>query len=1211
MSNTTPFVHLHLHTDYSLLDGCQKCGDIAAKCEEFGMTAAACTDHGNMSACMEFTDKMKKHGLKPIYGCEFYIAPGSYKDKNPNVPHHTGYHLVCLAETYEGYINMCRLNEEAWINGYYYKPRVDKDLLRKYHKGIIALSACLAGEVAVKCLNSNDDAAIDAVINEYVEIFGRDNYFLEIQDHGLPEDKIVNEKVIAAARRNNIPLVATNDAHYLLKEHAEAQEVFLCIGTQATMQEKHFKFPGGPEYYLKSPEEMAELFAYVPEAISNTVLIADRCNVTIPTKDNDPTVNHYPVFDPPADFNGTREDYLRHICNEGMMERYGIDVHKESFTEDEQKKIDRMNYEIGIIEKTKFVSYFLVVWDFLHYARVAGVPLGPGRGSGAGSIVAYLMHITDLDPLKYNLLFERFLNPERVSPPDFDIDLCERRRHLVIEYVHRRYGDGNVVQIGTFGTLKARAVVKDVARALGRSFSDGNRFAKLIEADPKMTLKKAYEGSEELRNFIASESWAQEVWKFAQILEGMNRNMSMHAAGVIICDTRVSNVCPISKGANDEPTTQFPAVPDENLGLLKMDFLGLRNLTIIQDALDLIKKNTGIELTSSTIPDDDPKTFDLLNSGKTVAVFQLESPGMQKLCRDYGIKRLEDIIALIALYRPGPLQFKDEFLGRRHGKIATIYETPEMEPILKETCGIMLYQEQVMQVAQAVAGFSLGQADILRRAMGKKKKEVMESQFKNFQEGARKRGHSDAVIQQVWDNIFKFAGYGFNKSHSAAYGLLAYRTAYLKANFPAEFMAAVMTSELGNSDKLAFFLRECRQMGIKILPPDVNICDAPFAVDGPNIRFGLAAIKGVGSAVVSNIVAAREKDGPFKDINDFCERVEGNSRRLMENLIKAGAMDCFGLHRSQMLAMVDDAITAAQATIKDKKSGQMSLFDMMGPEETFSAKVTAPDLPEWPLHELLNYEKELMGFYVSGHPISQYEKDVERFQSHDLSQIAGLYHNDTVRVGAYITSVTRKVTRKEGMEDRNWVILNLESRETQIECLMFSEAYEKAIDKNPAIFQPETVVFIDGEINNESRKRTKPGEVVMEEPQDDSQNEIKEAPKIFGREIYTIDEMPARFTTEVQVKLFEDKITDEQLNSLRELCEANEGEVPVIFFVHTNDGNVAILRKNSGAGVAFSKELFRDIENIVGSDNVFACVDKHPTPRPQRNFQRNFRHKAD
>ena len=1172
-----PFVHLHTHTDYSLLDGTQKCSAIAKKCKEFGMDYCVVTDHGTMSACMELTKVCKGEGIKPVYGCEFYVAPGKYTDKNNQLSHYKGYHLVCLAETYEGYINMCHLNEEAWIKGYYYNPRVDKDLLRQYSKGVICLSACLGGEVATMFLEDNDEGAEKAAL-EYREIFGEDNFFLEIQDHGLEEDKKANPKIIALARKHNIPLVATNDAHYLLREHAEAHEVFLCIGTQSTMTDpKHFKFPGGPEYYFKSPEEMEALFKDTPDALENTVKVAERCsNVHIPTVDED-KANHYPAYPLPPEYKGTREDYLLDLCREGMKERYDIDIDAKEFTPEQKVKVDRMYYELGIIKQTGFTSYYLVVWDFLHFARVDGVPLGPGRGSGAGSLVAYLIHITDIDPIRYNLLFERFLNPERVSPPDFDIDLCERRRHRVIEYVHERYGEGNVVQIGTFGTLKAKAVVKDVSRALGRSFSEGNQICKMIEADPKMTLKKAYDQSEDLRNFIKDQPWAQEVWHFSEILEGLNRNMSMHAAGVIICDTRVSNVCPISKGANDEPTTQFPAVPSESLGLLKMDFLGLRNLTIIQDALDLIYKNRGIKLTSSSIPEGDKAAYDLLNKGNTVAVFQLESSGMQNLCRRFGVSRLEDIIALIALFRPGPLQFLDEFIDRKSGKIKVEYDVPEMEPILKETYGIMLYQEQVMQVAQAVAGFSLGQADILRRAMGKKDVHKMEMMFTKFMDGAKAKGHDEKVIKAIWDKIYVFAGYGFNKSHSAAYGMLSYRTAYLKANFPAEFLAAVLTSELGNSDKTSFFLGECRKMGIKILPPDVNVCGAMFSVDGPNIRFGLAAIKGLGESAVAGIIKSREKDGPFKDISDFCERVEGNSKRLMENLIKAGAMDCFGLHRSQLLAMADDAIARAQSTAKDRNAGQLSLFDMFEDQSEFALKV--PDIPEWPLGELLGYEKELLGFYVSGHPIGTFQDIVDNYQSHDLGELASLPKNSTVRVGAYISSVSIKVSKKD---NRPWAILNLESGDAHIECFFFADSYGEMVDRyGKEIFSPDKVVFIDGET---------------------SQKDEDKPLSLNGRVIYSAEDMPSHFTKEMQINLDAKTTTDTQLQSLAELCANNPGKLPLGFFLRCDDGDVAILR-NVAEGVRFSLDLAKRFREVVGRENVIVNIDRKPTPRPKRYYK--------
>ncbi|MGI6354165.1 MAG: DNA polymerase III subunit alpha [Lentisphaeria bacterium] len=1177
-----PFVHLHVHTDFSLLDGTAKCADLAKAAKEFGMPAVACTDHGNMCAAMEFIKAMKAEGVKPIIGCEFYVAPTSRFKQDNNEQHYSGFHLVCLAETYEGYVNLCHLNEEAWLRGFYYKPRIDKEILKERAKGIIALSACLGGEIAAKFL-IGADAAAEKALDDYLEIFGPDHFFIELQNHGLPEDEKVNQKLVELARRRNVGLVATNDSHYLKKEHAEAHDLFLCIGTQTTIHDAgRFRFPGGPEYYFKSPEEMASLFPDQPDALANTVAIAERCNVHLPTVSED-KVNHYPEFPVPEDFSGSREEYLYSICAKGMKERYGFDVQAPDLTDDQAAKVQRMEYELGIIRQTGFTSYFLVVWDFLDYARRNGIPIGPGRGSGAGSLVAYLTRITDIDPLRYNLLFERFLNPDRVSPPDFDIDLCERRRVEVIEYVRQRYGAPNVVQIGTFGTLKAKAVIKDVARALGRTFEEGNRLSKLIPADPKMTLAKALEGSAELKELLGREAWVQEIWRFATVLEGLNRNLSIHAAGVIIGDMPVANVCPIAKGANDEPITQFPAGPCEELGLLKMDFLGLRNLTIIQDALDLIRKNRGIDMTSDAIPEGDPAAYDLLNKGNTIGVFQLESGGMQDLCRRFGVSRLEDIIALIALYRPGPMNFLDEFINRKMGRIKVTYDVPEMEPILRETYGIMLYQEQVMQVVQAVGGFSLGQADIMRRAMGKKKPAEMAKMFVDFQEGCRKRGLDDETIKSIWDKIELFAGYGFNKSHSAAYGMLSYRTAYLKANFPTEFMAAVLTSELGNAEKMTFFLRECRAMGITILPPDVNICDACFSVDGSNIRFGLAAIKGVGAAAVSGIIKAREEDGPFRDLLDFCERVEGNSKRLMENLIKAGAMDCFNAHRSQLLAICEDAMNRAQEARKDRETGQGSLFDLLLPEDKKDTELTLPDLPEWPLSELLAFEKELLGFYVTGHPIEEYLETIAAYQTDDIADLPRLAPGTMVRVGAYINGVDPKVTKKDG---KAWVILNLEGRDGSIECLVFPKEYDDIRSKNPAAFTNNKVVFVEGELN---------------------QRDQDEAMRLQARAILTPEQVAETLTREVHIRLYESDLTPAGLTAIHDACCQHRGAVPLSLGLVAANGDLVFSRCEN-MGVNYSVDFHQQIAPYCRPDAIIVKGDR---TRPQANRRGAWRRGND
>lgn len=1191
------FVHLHVHTDYSLLDGVQKCADIVKASQEFGMPAVAITDHGNMSGVFELMELTQKSGVKPIYGCEFYVAPGDCHVKDNTLPHYQGYHLVCLAETHEGYVNLCHLNEEAWLRGYYYKPRVDHKLLRQYSKGIIALSACLGGELPSLLLAGKDEEA-ELTLLEYVDIFGKDNFFIELQDHGLPEQKEVAPKLVALARKHGLGLVVTNDSHYLKREHAEAHDLFLCIGTQSKVSDPNrFRFQGS-EFYFKSEEEMAKLFPEYPEAMENTVKIAERCNVHLPTVGED-KANHYPEYPVPEGVD--RKKYLQELCHDGLQWRYGFDPDKDEMTEERKTIVERMNYEISIIERTGFISYFLVVWDFLHYAARIGVPLGPGRGSGAGSIVAYLLGITHIDPLKYKLLFERFLNPDRVSPPDFDIDLCERRRHEVIEYVRDKYGAENVVQIGTFGTLKAKAVVKDVARALGRTPEEGNRLSKLIPADPKMTLKKALEGdpkneippSAELKELLETEPWVQEVWKYATVLEGMNRNMSIHAAGVIIGDMPVANVAPISKGASDEPITQFSAHPCEELGLLKMDFLGLKTLTLIQDALDLIEKNTGQKILSNDIPLDDKPTYDMLNQGKTIAVFQLESTGMQKLCQRYGLYQLSDIIALIALYRPGPMQFLEEFLDRKQGRKQIDYDVPEMKPILEETFGIMLYQEQVMQVVQAVAGFSLGQADILRRAMGKKKVAVMESMYGKFQEGSRAKGIDDVTIKAIWDKIFTFAGYGFNKSHSAAYGMLTYRTAWLKANYPAEFMAAVLTSELGNSEKLAFYLKECRNMNIRILSPDVNVCDATFSVDGPNIRFGLVAIKGVNSSFVNSIVETRQSGGPYKNMLDFCERVSGNSRKNMECLIKAGGMDCFGMRRSQMLAVMDKAMAMAQQSAKDKARGQMSLFDLLGESERNESELVVPDIPEWPLDEMLRYEKELLGFFVSGHPIGKDQGVIDTFQLNDLSDISQLPNGAMVRMGAFLASSQQKVTKKGDP----WVILSLENRDVTLEGLMFSDSYARNQENYPGALASEQTVFVEGEVN---RKET--------ESEDGTETET--TARLYVHRVVPVSMAPDLYTSEIHIRMNEENLTDDILQRLHAICLSSPGETPVIFAVTCRDGNRLYL--NNDELRLKNDQGFRErVHALLGPDCLYFKPSRVPPKNPSNRGNWRMRRSND
>ena len=1236
-----PFVHLHVHSDYSLLDGAQSIKSIVKQAVKFEMPAVALTDHGSMAGSfdlMEQTQKLRKakehpYELKPIYGCEFYVTAGDYRNHEPNEINRERYHLILLAENHQGYVNMCHLSREAYLNGYYYKPRIDFGLLEKYHEGIICLSACLSGQIPRLLLRNRDDEA-EAIARQYRDLFGEKNYFIELQDHGLPDQKLVNPRLITIAQKLGIGVVVTNDAHYLRKEDSAVQDLMVCIGTQTTINDpKRLKFETD-EFYFKSPEEMARLFPELPEAMSNTVDIANRCNVELKY------VNHYPDYPEPPSPERTefekgitaellqaeyvrmrkwkkntfadktdeelhddavseivRERHLRKLCHDGLMWRYQFDPDKDEMTPERQKIIVRMNYEIDVIKKMGFISYYLVVWDFLHYAASVGIPLGPGRGSGAGSLVAYLVGITHIDPLRYNLLFERFLNPDRVSPPDFDIDLCERRRGEVIEYVRQKYGADRVVQIGTFGTLKAKQVVKDVARAMGRTFEEGNRFCKLIPAHPKMTLdialngdppdtpdekKLGFSANEELKQLIESEEWCQQLWKFAKALEGLNRNTSIHAAGVIIGDMEVANVAPIAKGAGDEPITQFPAHPCEELGLLKMDFLGLKTLTLIQDALDLIELNTGKKIIANEIPIDDKITYDLLNEGKTIAVFQLESGGMRDLCKRWHLTRLEDIIALLAIYRPGPMDFIPEFLGRKDGRIPLDYDVPAMESILSETYGIMLYQEQIMQVVQEVAGFTLGGADILRRAIGKKKLDVMTEQKAKFVAGCSEHGIPEEKSNSIWEKILKFAGYGFNKSHSAAYGLLTYRTAWLKANYPAEFMAAVLTSEMNNSEKLSFYLKECREMGIRILAPAINVCGKYFSVDGKDIRFGLAAIKSVGEGIVQTIVDIRQKDGPFKDLMDFCERVAGVNKRLLEALIHSGALDTFGKTRAQLLAVADDALAQATASRKDRSSGQLSLFDLMGSEDKASTSLQYPALAELELSEKLNHEKELLGFYLSGHPIDSYRELVDTYQIDDLADLQELEAGTTFRAGAYLANVTLKTSKKSM---KQFAILQLESREATLETALFNREYEAALKDYPNVLEPHSVIFIEGEV---------------QPPEDEGGSK-----RIKLNKVIPAEKAPELYCGQINVYIDEKDAVPEKLDAFAKLCEKHHGASQVLLCLNRPNGDLVFLR-NPILSVKISPKFLEKARECFGKNSLKLKGSRERPAVRQRGNYRGF-----
>ncbi|MCP3964967.1 MAG: DNA polymerase III subunit alpha [Lentisphaerae bacterium] len=1170
------FVHLHLHTHYSLLDGACTVPGLIEMAKEYDMPAVALTDHGFMGGTIDMYQSFKKADLNPIIGCEAYVSPTTRFDKKASVPYIRGHHLVLLAKDITGYHSLCKLMAEAFNNGFFYKPRIDKEILAQHSEGLIGLSACIGGEVPAAILN-NDMAAAEKAVGEYCDIFGRDNFYLEIMDHGMDEERRANKGIVQLAKKMSLPVVATNDVHYLKKEHAKAHEIMLCIQTGSKIEDpKHFRFPA-PEFYFKSPDEMKELFKEIPEAVSVTREIAERCDIEFKFA---PDVNHYPVYDI-SDSAMSDKEYLRNICMDGTADRYGFDPRKlDALDEEQQKIVDRMDFELGVIDGSKYCSYFLVVSDFIAYARKEKIPVGPGRGSGAGSIVAYLTYITDVDPLQYNLLFERFLNPERVSPPDFDIDFCEKRRIEVIDYVRNKYGHDSVAQIGTYGTLKAKAVIKDVARVLGRTFEEGDRITKLIPADPKMTLAKARQESEDLRKLIDSEPYVQEIFKYAEVLEGINRQMGIHAAGVIIGDQRLDNLVPLARGAKSEVITEFSAVPCEELGLLKMDFLGLKTLTVIQHAVDNIRKHTP-DFDIAKVSLEDPEAFALLNRGDTVSVFQLESTGMQNLCRQFGVETIEHIIALIAIYRPGPMQFIPDFIARKKGIEPIEYDHPKMEKLLNETYGIMLYQEQIMQVVQELAGFTLGGADILRRAIGKKKVKVLQQQKVKFVEGCDKvSGISEELADIIWEKIGKFAGYGFNKSHSAAYAFVAYRTAYLKANYPVEFMCAVLAAEIDNAEKIAFIIAECREMGIKILPPDINTSGINFSVDDGSIRFGLGAIKGCGEAAAGKIIASREENGKFESFLDFCERCgEAMNSRIIEHFTKAGAFDTLNLRRSQVLAIAEPTMGFAASRVKDRLSGQGSLFDLLNDEDQEEiCSIPIPDIPEFEENELLKNEKDLLGFYITGHPLAKYSEYISTYSTVKMLELDSFSDNVGIRFGGIVKTYSKRFSKNSG---KPFGILELEDLDTSFEVMIYSKTLE-ALEESGLDLVSDMPVFLEALT---------------------SKRDEAERPRLIAERIMPIEEAPARYTSELHIHLYEGSNTQEDLEKIRTICNEHSGDSSLILCVACNSGEYAFLEAG-GYKVKVNADLLTKVSDCLGEKRYrLKANNKVPEPRRRFNFK--------
>jgi DNA polymerase III subunit alpha len=1040
------FVHLHLHTEYSLLDGSIRMKELMKKAAEFEMPAVAITDHGNLFGVIEFYQEAQRAGVKPIVGCEVYVAPVSHKDRPPS-RRDSAYHFTLLAENETGYRNLVKLVTTAHLDGFHYAPRIDKELLAARSAGLIGLSGCLAGEINSAIQANNVDKAKQSAA-DYRDILGAENFFLELHDHGMDEQKKCNTELVQMAKDLGVRLVASNDVHFLRRSDHEAHDVMLCIGTGKMVQDET-RMRYLPELYFKSPAEMREVFRDFPQAITNTLEIGERCHL-----DLEFGRSKYPEY--PVPDGTTREGYLRELCQEGLRSRYG-----ERATNDPEL-IRRLEYELGVLETTGFVSYLLIVWDFIHFAREKGIPVGPGRGSAAGSIVAYVLGITDIDPLQFGLIFERFLNPDRISPPDIDVDFCEARRGEVLEYVRQKYGERRVAQIITFGKLKAKSVVRDVGRVLGWSYRDADRIAKMIPNELNITLDTAIQKNAELKRAVATELPTRQLFEHAKLLEGLSRNAGVHAAGVVIADRDLSDYIPLCRDVKgNDVISQYAMGPLNDLGLLKMDFLGLKTLTVIEDTLALIHERQQ-DFSLKNIPLDDAAAFALYNRGETIGLFQMESGGMTSLSKQFDVKKLDDIIALIALYRPGPMELIPEYVKAKKGITPIKYLHPLLEDICADTYGVMIYQEQVMAAASKLAGYSLAQADLLRRAMGKKDKEKMAKERRNFIEGcARINKIPEKKANAIFDLLEKFAGYGFNKSHSAAYGVISYHTAFLKAHYPVEFMAGLLSNEINNTEKISVFVAECKRMRVSILPPDINKSGLKFSPESvaasssppslfgsatePSrpqnmaIRYGLAAIKNVGQAAMAMAIAERKQRGAFVSLEDFCTRLDSRvaNRKMLESLIKAGAFDFTSRDRAELFGCIEESLSASAIAQRDRAAGQVSLFD----EQTHAATIASrQSIRSWTEHEKLSYEKELLGFYVSGHPLDSYAAIFAARNYRSIASLGELDDRAQFKIAGAIVEIEKKFTRKEG---KPFAVVWIEDLMDMLEVVVWNKVYLK------------------------------------------------------------------------------------------------------------------------------------------------------------------------
>ena len=1144
------FTHLHVHTEYSLLDGSNKINEYVSRVKELGMKSAAITDHGVMFGCIDFYKAAKAAGIKPILGCEVYVAPGSRFDKEKGKEEDRYYHLVLLAETQEGYQNLIKIVSYGFVDGFYYKPRVDMELLEQYHEGIIALSACLAGEVARNLARGFYEEGKEAALR-YEKIFGKGNFFLELQDHGIPEQRQVNHELIRMSRETGIELVATNDVHYTYSSDAEAHDILLCVQTGKSLKdENRMRYEGG-QYYVKSEEEMRRLFPYAPEAIENTGKIAERCNVEIEFG-----VTKLPQFDVPDGY--TAWEYLNKLCFEGLDKRY---------TDNKEELKKRLNYELGVIKDMGYVDYFLIVWDFIRYAREQGIMVGPGRGSAAGSLVSYTLGITKLDPIKYDLLFERFLNPERVSMPDIDVDFCFERRQEVIDYVVEKYGKDQVVQIVTFGTMAARGVIKDVGRVMDVPYVQCDTIAKMIPQELNITIDKAMKANPELKKIYETDETVRKLIDMSRRLEGLPRHTSMHAAGVVISQKPVMEYVPLSRGSDGSLVTQFTMTTLEELGLLKMDFLGLRTLTVIQNAEKLVRRDKGIELDMDKIDYEDKKVYGMLGAGKTEGVFQLESTGMKNFMKELKPGNLEDIIAGLSLYRPGPMDFIPQYIKGKNNPDEIHYDCPELEPILKATYGCIVYQEQVMQIVRSLGGYTLGRSDLVRRAMSKKKASVMEKERQNFVYGNEEegvpgcihRGISEKTANKIYDDMIDFAKYAFNKSHAAAYAVVSYQTAFLKYYYPVEYMAALMTSVIHNPSKVAEYILSSRKMQIEILPPDINFGESEFSADHGAIRYGLSAIKSLGAPMIRAIVEERKENGKYQSLRDFIERMSGRelNKRASENLIKAGALDQVAGNRRQKLMVYAEIVDAVNQEKKNAMTGQMSLFDLISDEEKEAYEIQMPKVEEYSKEELLSFEKEVLGVYISGHPLEEYEERWRKnitartvdFQIDEELGTSKAGDGEIAVIGGIITNKTVKYTRN----NKVMAFLTIEDLVGTVEVVVFPNDYEKNVQK----MEEDSKVFIRGKVQGDADK----------------------ASKLICEKIYSFDDVPKELWVQFETK--EDYLTEE--NEFLKLLSGSRGTDRVIIYVRTPK---SIKYLGIEKSVKINETLLGKLYEKYGMDNV-------------------------